>query len=58
MARTKSPLKQVHVSIDQAAYKALDDFHWEKRIDTSVLLREIIESGIADLVGEVAPDED
>lgn len=58
MARAKSNLKQIHVSIDQDAYKALDAFHWEKRVDTSVLLRQIIENGIADLVGEVLPDED
>lgn len=58
MARAKSNLKQIHVSIDQDAYKALDDFHWEKRVDISVLLRQIIEDGIADLVGEVIPDED
>ena len=58
MARAKSNLKQIHVSIDQDAYKALDYYHWEKRVDTSVLLRQIIEDGIAHLVGEVLPDED
>ncbi len=58
MARTKSNLKQIHVSISQDAFKTLDDFHWEHRIDTAVLLRQIIEDGIAELVGAVIPDED
>lgn len=56
MARPKNtvPNKQLSVAIPEKLWKAVDDMHWDERVE----IRDLVIAALEAYVGDVAPDDE